>query len=521
MTELSLGEALLRDVADASPEQTVRKVKNTAAAELAKLDPTASIRFTEYFNHTFAPDIVMQWPKDGRGAERFVYLRLSDRARELTADVSHIRDQRPVVLSLTSPTRGGVSSTPAEEAEHQGAIEELSSAAQEADTLVSDLGGLSTLATARNSSTFVGLLSATVARGGRGLLTVGSAAAAATSIDAGFMGAQQLNAEAVRLASNTSDSLLSATHASRLNRFLQAVWVGAGGRPDLYPREMSLGGELDDDSWAFLLDLPIIDDLDFWRRLGRSLTVSQLARLNVNDGSENLHNLVKANTDWLWARNCTVVAEEPNLLELELRDQWKWTVRRRALALRGPSFTCYLAELKAGLDQIEGTQSDGVAVPELRERAKGRKITGVVMSAGQEELDLASRVQGDVTNSAWLDLLSSVGGDGPRVKRATALLTTGHTVHVDFTQSAASAATRSQPAIPAFVTGVLPLLRSMDAEAMAAMSSCFWSEGGNDLLSLLGQEDEAEVARRQIKEEEAEAQIVANEEDAYTHDDNP
>ena len=192
----------------------------------------------------------------------------------------------------------------------------------------------------------------------------------------------------------------------------------------------------------------------------------------------------RANADQLWVRSCALVDEQPNLLADDVREQWRWTVERAALALRGPQFVCYLAEKKAGLDPIAGTMTDGVVVADLRSRAVGHKVTSVVMSDGHEDLDLASTEGRDVTNSSWLTLLAKNEAT-PKIKRVTALLASGHSVNVDFTDSTASAMTKSQPSLPVFVGGVLPLLRDLSEEEVDGLAGCFETGDEQDLFSLL------------------------------------
>ena len=128
--------------------------------------------------------------------------------------------------------------------------------------------------------------------------------------------------------------------------------------------------------------------------------------------------------------------------------------------------------------------TDGVVVADLRSRAVGHKVTSVVMSDGHEDLDLASTEGRDVTNSSWLTLLAKNEAT-PKIKRVTALLASGHSVNVDFTDSTASAMTKSQPSLPVFVGGVLPLLRDLSEEEVDGLAGCFETGDEQDLFSLL------------------------------------
>jgi hypothetical protein len=71
---------------------------------------------------------------------------------------------------------------------------------------------------------------------------------------------------------------------------LQAVWIGSGGRADLFPdNQIELSAGVDDDALEFLLDLEPIRDYDFWRRIGRTASVAQIGKLSPQHPNENLH----------------------------------------------------------------------------------------------------------------------------------------------------------------------------------------------------------------------------------------
>jgi hypothetical protein len=482
MTNVKVADALIREVADASPAETVEKIKTVTAEELHQLDPTSTIHFTDYFNHSFTPDIVLRWPR-GVQDERFVYLRMSNSEGELRDDVGRVADHKPMLVTLT----------PSAHDNRPAAGISLDAAATEADTLVSNLDGLEALGSARSENTVAGLLGTTVARGGRGLMTEDTARRALDSVGSGFAGARELNDEAVAGAARTADHLLRPELAGRINRFLQAIWLGAGGHSDQYPGPLQLGGELDDDSWLYLLGLDDIEDMDFWRRIGKTLRLEQVSRLQAGNPT-NLHNLVRANCETLWARACQVVDEDQTLFSDDRTGTtWRWAVDRSVLALKGPRFTAYLAEKKDSLAHIPVTEGSGVAIPELRARARGRHITKVVGRVGQDEIDLANIEHQDVTSSQVLDLLAKTPGAELKVTRATSRAESGHNIALDFTRSTASAMKNAMPPIYPLVTGALPLLRRMDDDEVSSLGEAFDLAKSPDLLSFLNADSSSAV----------------------------
>ena len=68
---------------------------------------------TDYFNNSFAPDLVLTWPREG--TERFVYLRTSANIGFcLIQDVALIDDSTLIVMPLSD-----ITSAPAAEASRQ------------------------------------------------------------------------------------------------------------------------------------------------------------------------------------------------------------------------------------------------------------------------------------------------------------------------------------------------------------------------------------------------------------------
>jgi hypothetical protein len=505
MTHLNLAGALIREVADASPEETVRKLKTAVAEELSQLDPTASIHFTDYFNHTYTPDIVLRWSKVDSG-ERHVYLRLTDDAGELADGIAVICDRKPVVVTLLPPRVDDARFDVDPEAA-------LDARAAEADTLLTDINALDTVGTARTHTPTAKLLGTALSRGGRGLMTSDRADSTIEVVDAGFGAAQQGEPDAVGKAADVADRLFRPEQAGRINRFLQAIWLGNGGSSDRYPRQLYLGGELDDESWAFLLNLADIDDMGFWRSIGRSLSLAQVSRFPQPSGL-NLHHLVRANCQTIWARACRVLTRDQTLFDGQgVGPAWEWMIERSALALKGPRLVAYLGQNKEALDGIDTDESDGVAVGELRKRAIGRRIIKVVGRVGAEELDLVNIEHRDVTRSQVLDLLAKTPGADLQVTRVISLVGSGQGLSLDFTTSSATAVTNSQPALRSLVVGALPLLRAMTVSDVAEMSEAFDVPDGRDLFSLVD-----EVAIHEASEQDAHAAAATSTEPPRTVD---
>ena len=90
------------DTTDA--QEAGHRVHQVVAQEMRSLDPTASAEITGYFNHSYVPDLVMQWGKGRQAFDRPVFLRHSLRSSRASGDLANFnRNDLPAFyLSLAS-----------------------------------------------------------------------------------------------------------------------------------------------------------------------------------------------------------------------------------------------------------------------------------------------------------------------------------------------------------------------------------------------------------------------------------
>ncbi|MEK8070431.1 hypothetical protein [Rhodococcoides navarretei] len=142
------------------PSDYIAGVKLAVRREFERIDETADLVDTSYFNHSAVPDFVIKWPDK---TERRLYLRNSYESIVAANDAVRFNDVKPFVLALRGTER------------HEGPVEAIERQSQSApDTLISDPESLDAVSTlgAEESETPVGeLIRANLARGGRGLLT--------------------------------------------------------------------------------------------------------------------------------------------------------------------------------------------------------------------------------------------------------------------------------------------------------------------------------------------------------------
>ncbi|MEU1290247.1 hypothetical protein [Kitasatospora sp. NPDC005856] len=389
------------------PREAVSRIKNVVAEELSQTDSRATVKKTDFFNHSFAPDLVISWPGE---SERFVFLKSDTRPEVLRDDVDAVRRHHPIVFALDRIESGTLMARKPHEREKQD------------DTLVADADGIEVLIRSRQSDPVVGLASSAVLQGGRGILTGPEAQEMAHSVSSGFTGAKHLDAQATGAAVAQISGHFDIRRTSRLLHFLSAVWVGSGGTPASFPGGRDVTGDLDGAALEFLLNLPPIEDYEFWRRIGRPLALESVSRLRMDRMTENLQYLVNSNLDVLHARVCRIVERQQELDEAPDED-FRWVLDREMLCLRGPRSSAYFAakvdDLKVGSEE-----ANGISLRELLRRADARRvpISELELATPTRTISYATIARDDVSHDEELMRLSTAFGSAPHVQSAVATL---------------------------------------------------------------------------------------------------
>jgi hypothetical protein len=436
---------------DPDMRESEHRVKETVADALSKFDPSATVKVTSYFNHTFAPDMVLSW---GR-AERSVFLRFTDNLPELGEDIELLDREDPLVFGL---------STPSSEAVQENRLDERTRAA---DILLTTPSAVEELSSRAAPAATDRMLRNSLAHGGRGAL-VGKADAnrLADSLDTGFTAASRGQVDGTRLALTAIGDYFAEGQARRLNRVVQAVWEGGGSRVDQYPGDPDLAAEVSDLSLVYLLQYMDTPDPVFWRGVGRALTLDQLVALARADaaGHDSFQHLVNANLDVLRARACMVLDmsmydnEEPPALrwavDLPVRDT------PPALTLRGPAFHAFVTRRKDDLDSRLPAAAGGLSVAEFVERTASAHVAAVNASVGGSHITLSD--DSGTTNTDFVRAATS-GLPNAQVDRATVSTPSGR-ITVDFAQRTGTGVTRSDTLAADLLIATTSLLVDLTTE---------------------------------------------------------
>ncbi|MFT4109496.1 hypothetical protein [Propionicimonas sp.] len=460
-------DAVLREaLVEPNPRESEKRTKETVAEALERFDPTASVQVTTYFNHTFAPDIILRWGK----AERPVFLRFTDNLPALAHDIDLLDRLDPIVFGLTTP--------PTEDAK-KNRVHERS---QKAEILFTTPAAVDELTSPTEPAATDRILRNSLAHGGRrALVAPEDAVHLAQQVQSGFAAAASGTVTETRDALAAISDYFHESQARHLNRVLQAVWEGSGARLDQFPGERDLADEFSDLSLRYLLQFMDTSDQAFWHGVGRGLTVEQLIALGQAGlaRQENFQHLVNANLEYLHARACLI--HDMSLYDSDPEEAiaLRWGVdlpageTPPAVTLRGPQFQAFIARTKELLDPRVREAAAGLPVRAFTERSSTTKVASVEVSAGEQHMTL--REDSGVTSREFLEATTSRLAE-PQVDRAAVVTDSGR-VSVDFLHSTGTGVTRSETLVAHLLRCTVPLLIELNPSSRAALEDFLAVDG--------------------------------------------
>ncbi|MCX4233262.1 hypothetical protein [Streptomyces ortus] len=430
------------------PGRNVQSIKNAVISNIRSSDSSVQIESTDYFNHTYAPDLVLRWAQTQE--QRLVFLRTSTNAQYLREDIETISERNPILMPLA----------PLQSPEY---IEELGRESADARTLVADPDSLHAFSSDRAERPVLNLLSRAVLQGGKGLVDQARARSASDAVGLGFAGAQQAQVDPTRDAVEMAESLLDPVHADQFTRLLHAVWLGSGASPASFPGATDVAADLDAAGLKLLLDIAVTDDEDFWRRIGTGITLARLCEVEMPPDSANLQRLVNANLDRFKAKSCRVSGMP---LTGGYGHDLRWfthsgilgftTDRYRALFSTGPV---------SSMDFMEAIEDGSVTLPELLDRSEEANVSIselVIESAAGGHIEYSAPPHATLGREEILEDLRGALGRRSSVHAAVVTLGQGSRhLKCDLTKRAAFGRTVAQFYLSEFLQSAIPLLQTL------------------------------------------------------------
>ncbi len=463
------------------PSGRISVIKQAVMTEVRSMDPAVDVRFTDYFNNSIAPDMILRWPSENN-RERLLFVRPTGDPGWLLNELPLVSPYKPLMFTLedlhVTPHGNGSGA----------ARDSLGVAASAADTWITDASATEAMSAGRTRSPVLGMLSQALVRGGRGVSDGQEIRDLAGATEGGFDGASSGSVPAARSAVEAIEGHLNAEQSGRITRLLRAVWEAHGSDAARFPTTSSVG-RLTADDLSYLLRITSEGSAEFWRRIGRAINTELVGGAEVADPSPNLQALVSASLDTLQAKG-TRLAYEPFQLG-ESEDFPRWMVANRCLALRGLNWTSYVAARRAA----EFPAADDAEMPDLktvRERAAGSRarITEIQFERTDRAVTYESTEGGEILGDVALSHIEAEL-QGARVHKAVVVLPDGGSADIDFRQRTAVGPGSATFLLGSLLWSALPLLSNFSSEEQADLRRILRGDSYQDTLFPEWPEDNA------------------------------
>lgn len=374
---------------------SIESIKQRVAEQFTSADGSVRVKFTEYFNNTYSPDILLTWPNDSE--DRAVFLRTNSNPTYLAEDVEILSSERSIVLPLSSSRLTEVDGPQSE------AVSALESNASRFNTLVAPVDSIQELGSDQTKNTYAGLITKAVFQGGKGLVRRRKASDIITEISAGFDDASKASPEHIKGAVSTAAEFLDDYRSKSITSFLQAMWIASGAETE-FPVDVVALPTLSTAALNFLLELEGLDDPEFWARLSLNVDLSSLVGAGLSGYPANLDRLMTVAARTLRARTCRVVDIEKKESEASSRN---WFLRKGLLGLHLSKTSVVFSNLRINDIPLEGIQ-ETIDVESVISRARAADVSVRSLSISTNETRVAYETTSD-SNIAGDKRLSDIG----------------------------------------------------------------------------------------------------------------
>lgn len=418
---LAVTEQIRSAMASINADDIVTGVKDAVAQEVASLSPDAKVVRTNYFNHSYMPDLVLEWHDAGRPYARPIFLRNDLRPEVTEQDVRSLARQEPVVLSITALDEPSVAAGP------------LREHAREANfVLITDVVSLANMAapfdTTRSASNgreeapLLRLVQANLLKGGRGLLTPHDVERLAQSAAPPGSGAA-LTAQFLATFQETADEMFAPDAALRLRRSAELLRLGLS--TEVIDAVAGASGELSEAELRVLIPYLLADETArantrLWRYIGSMMSLERLEELGDALAETDVTALVVPNLETWTAKRAQLVInssyeepidstsvlrtagfeteDEPEPEDLNSGDSF-WFISNRLLTADAGPWRLFIASdarrLKGRTDSIAANWDDisplinGLALDSVDLRGLSRRISVGAEGSGDVSSDVA------------------------------------------------------------------------------------------------------------------------------------
>lgn len=360
----------------------MRSLKERVANDIEAMDPTVTVKFTDYFNHSYVPDMVVSWAKNE--AAREVYLRGSIEGAIIAGDLVGHGEEGPMIVSVGDKRAAEVMRD-----EPKLAARVRKQVRRSPHALLTEIPALTALKAGDDSgSPLQKIVRTSVVRGARGILDEDSANQLTSVASPGD--AAQVD--------QVISSLFVEREAAQIQRVGALVTLGTRGADDdnSLPEgeEMLSATELQAYLPWVLRQENRTASPTFWRWLGSQFDLGTLQSLAPSLKDVDLTPLVHANLeDWTGRGVGLVIAdvEEP-------ADAGTWVLRSGMLSARFGPWRLHLTE---SLHKLRSREPNAAARwEELAVAVENFEVRGVNLNG--------LSVRHDIQGESSVDVLAEI-----------------------------------------------------------------------------------------------------------------
>jgi hypothetical protein len=274
-------EQIRSAMASNNADDIVTGVKDAVAQEVSSLSPDAKVVRTNYFNHSYMPDLVLEWRDAGKPHERPIFLRNDLRPEVTEQDVRSLARQEPVVLSITALDEPSVAAGRLRERAREANLVLVTDVVSLAD-MAAPFGTPSPAPHGREEAPLLRLVQANLLKGGRGLLTPHDVERLAESAAPPERGAA-LTEQFLATFQETADEMFAPDAALRLRRSAELLRLGLS--TNVTDVIAGASGELSELELRVLIPYLLADETArantrLWHYIGSMMSLERLEELS-------------------------------------------------------------------------------------------------------------------------------------------------------------------------------------------------------------------------------------------------
>jgi hypothetical protein len=371
-----------------SPKASQHRVHDLIARELDSLSRDTSVKTTGYFNHSWAPDLVLS-PSEGE-AERQVFLRFDVKHPSFADDLRYLAEKRPFFLDLlaANPSEGRV-----EDDEPDLILRDVLAEYAADDILVSEVPAVEAFGSGVKVDRGAKEATRSVVVGGKGFVDESAAEQIVGSWKEASSAVQAKAVNSLRNALDQIEVYLTEESALDFENTLRSKWMAAGGAAEVFPGQETWNPQARAPREIARLVVAWVDDggvsSQRWEEIASAVSASdlghELRRLGQHRVGGSVNNLVRSALKYWTA---TYAYAPP--LESDTFERFDWSFGGYSFAINLVRCQAYFTDIGAKWSRVKRPE----ALPYVKEAMDvlgDANVLGVGLLTSEEDMSVTLR----------------------------------------------------------------------------------------------------------------------------------